>query len=224
MPLLDNLLSLIAPHACLQCGREGDLVCGWCRLEAFVPVPSRCYRCKRLSDNSATCLSCRRRAPLRHVWIATGYGGIAKDLLHAFKFERARAALQIIGSVSTEALPYMPRDTLVIPIPTATNRVRQRGYDQAVLLARYIARQTGLSYAQPLVRLTKSRQVGADRRHRLTQLERAFYLPNPEKTQKQDILLVDDVITTGATLETVARLLKQSGAKSVSALLFAQKQ
>lgn len=224
MSLLDMVFSFIAPHACLRCGKEGELLCGWCRLDAFEPIPSRCYRCKRLTDDSATCLACRRHAPLRHVWVATQYSGIAKDLLHALKFERARAALRVLGDVCQETLPYLPRNTLVVPIPTATSRVRQRGYDQGVLLARYIADQTGLAYAQPLVRLTQSRQVGADRRQRVSQLERAFYLPRPKLVKNKNILLVDDVITTGSTLEVAARLLKRSGAKSVSALLFAQKQ
>lgn len=224
MPLLDTLLSVVAPHACLVCRREGSLLCEWCVLDAFEPIPSRCYNCKRLTIDSATCVSCKRRAPLRHVWIRTQYSGVPKQLLHSFKFDRARAAAPLLAAAMGEALPYLPASTLIVPVPTATSRVRQRGYDQAVLLAQEVARQTSHNTEHAVVRLTQSRQVGSDRTHRLKQLETAFLIPKPQHIRGRDILLIDDVITTGATLQTLARNLKQNGAKSVSALLFAQKQ
>lgn len=224
MPLLDYLFSVIAPHACLVCLKDGKLLCDWCILDAFEPVPSRCYHCKRLTSDFATCLACRRRAPLRHVWVKSQYSGVAKQLLHSFKFERARSAAPVIASAMYETLPYLPVNTILVPVPTATSRVRQRGYDQAVLLARSISKHTGLNMEIVLVRLTQSRQVGADRQKRLKQLEAAFYIKKPKTIKGADILLVDDVVTTGATLEIVARNLKHAGAKSVCAVVFAQKQ
>lgn len=223
MPFLDIFFSVIAPHACLVCQKEGKLLCDWCSVDAFGPIPSRCYHCKRLTQDFATCPSCRRRAPLKHVWIKTQYLGVPKQLLHSFKFERAHSGAPLIAKAMAEVLPYLPANTIIVPVPTATSRVRQRGYDQAVLLAHDVAKQTGLKMELALARLTQSRQVGADRKKRLGQLEAAFYVAKPHKIKRADILLIDDVITTGATLETVAQELKHAGAKSICALTFAQK-
>ena len=223
MPLLDNILSVIAPHNCLVCYQEGKLVCRLCAFDAFPQLPSRCYRCKALTNDYAVCDRCRTNTSLKHVWINTSYANTAKDLLHFFKFERARSASSIIVESLDEFLPYFAEQILVVPVPTATERVRQRGYDQAALLAKGLAARRNLTYLPALTRLTHTRQVGASRKQRFEQLESAFSITRPNAIKDREILLVDDVITTGATLETLAKLLKKAGAKKVMAATFAQK-
>lgn len=222
--LFDTLLSVLAPHPCMVCGRDGSLLCDYCSSDALLPVPSRCYRCKRLTVDFATCLRCRRSTSLKHVFVRTDYEKTAKELVYALKFKRARASATVISRAMLEALPYLAPATIIVPVPTATSRVRQRGYDQAVLLSQSLARRHNLPYFRALFRITQSRQVGAARKLRLEQLRRAFYVPRVDTVQAKHILLVDDVITTGATLEAAARVMKQAGAKSVSAIVFASKQ
>jgi ComF family protein len=118
-------------------------------------------------------------------------------------------------------LPAEP-DVMVVPVPTATSRVRGRGYDQAKLLARELSRQARLPYLDCLVRSGHTHQVGASRYQRLSQLEGAFRLKDSKKVRGTRILLIDDVMTTGATLETAAGLLKAGGAGQVAAMVFAQ--
>ena len=98
-----------------------------------------------------------------------------------------------------------------------------RGYDHAALLARELARHTELTTMPVLRRVGQTRQVGATRSQRLKQLEGAFYVRRPEEIQGKKILLVDDLVTTGATLEAAARCLRLAGARTVSAVVFAQK-
>lgn len=223
MPLLDNVLSLIAPHDCLVCGREGSLLCNWCAPDAFPPVPSRCYRCQRLTSDYATCPNCRRYTALKHVWVVTQYESTAEELLHKYKFERARAGAVNIAEALNNTLPYI-KDALIVPVPTATSRVRQRGYDQVALLAREIGRRRQLAWLRAVTRLTQSRQVGANRQKRRSQLQNAFLVTKPVQVKGAQVLLVDDVLTTGATLEMVAEVLNHAGAKSIDAVVFAQKQ
>lgn len=224
MPFLERILSVFAPHNCLVCESEGKLVCGWCAQDAFQDIPSRCYRCKRLTSDSAVCLSCRRRTPLKHVWIRTEYGETAKELLRLYKYERARSADAIIAEAMNEVLPYFQPNTLIIPVPTATSRMRKRGYDHAALLARNLACSHSLLCSRAVTHLTQSRQVGASREQRLRQLKTSLMVIKPEMVKNSEILLVDDVVTTGATLETMAAILKEAGAKTINAVVFAQKQ
>jgi ComF family protein len=140
------------------------------------------------------------------------------------KFSRARAAANIVGQLTVEALPYLQAEYVVVPVPTAAKRVRQRGYDHAALIARELARHEGLTMHMLLKRLGNARQVGASREVRLTQLQGAFYVPRPERVHGKDILLVDDILTTGGSVEQAARALRQAGARSVAAVIFAKKQ
>ncbi len=116
----------------------------------------------------------------------------------------------------------LPENALLVHIPTATSRVRQRGYDQAELIARQAAKRMGLPHKGALMHLGQKQQHGASRAQRLAQLRDAFRIIRPDLIEDRHIVLVDDVITTGATLDAAAQALKAAGAKRVSALIFAQ--
>ena len=159
---------------------------------------------------------------LGYVWVATEYEGAAKDLVHKFKFERAKSAAKIIAQYLDERLPYIKPDVVVTHLPTATARARVRGYDQGELIAREFAALRGLLFLPLLARSGQSRQVGASRKQRLMQLEQSFMPVKVAFIKRAHILLIDDVLTTGATLETAAKVLKLAGAKSINAAVFAQ--
>jgi ComF family protein len=112
--------------------------------------------------------------------------------------------------------------TVVVPVPTATDRRRRRGYDQATLIARALARRQDLAHVPCLRRLGRAHQVGAGRAQRLAQLAGAFVVVRPDRIRGKHVVLVDDVITTGATFEAAARALHQAGAARVSAVTFAR--
>lgn len=223
MRLLERVLSVLAPHSCLGCGAAGTLVCPWCLPELFAPLPSRCYRCHAATADSAICPKCRRSSKLRHVWVASEYAGVSKQLIHVLKFERTQAAAAPIAKVLAAALPYFDAETIFTHIPAATSRVRMRGYDQSQLIARQLASNLSCRHSTLLQRHGQSRQVGAKRAARITQLEDAFTPLKSAMVKNARVVLVDDVVTTGATLQQAAAVLKQAGAKSIDAAVFAQK-
>jgi ComF family protein len=223
MPLLETVLSIFAPHMCVVCSTEGSLLCTVCSEFELLPVPSRCYRCKQLTRDSSVCASCRRHTALKHVWVRTEYTNVSSKLVLAYKFERARAAHQPLARVMVEALPFLPADTVIMSVPTTTSRVRERGYDHTYLIARDIAARTGLLHIRPAIRMGQVHQFGASGLQRRKQLENAFVVTKPQAINGKKILLVDDVVTTGATLETLAKTLKAAGAAHIDAVVFAQK-
>jgi ComF family protein len=222
MSVFDSLIGVLAPHDCLVCGREGGLLCGYCRPEALAALPPRCYRCQARTDDFATCRRCRRVSRLAGVWVCARYEGLAKQLVYRLKFERARVAADVIAGLMRESLPHLPAGTVVTYLPTATSRRRRRGYDQAELIARSLARQMDLPFQPLLARRGQSRQTGVGRRQRTTQPCQIFWLPRPIDSGATT-LVVDDVLTTGATLEAAATELRRAGAKKVYAAIFAQK-
>lgn len=221
MNLLERLISFIAPHNCIVCDLEGTLLCHSCMYAELPDTPGRCYRCHKLSPRQAVCKDCRKSVSLRHVWVSTDYDEIPKRLIHKFKFERAAAASQSIAVKIDHTLPDLPPYTIICHIPTARQRIRRRGYDQAEEIAKALAKIRGYRHKALLYRTGKSRQVGSGRKDRLKQLEGAFKLKTFD-LKGANVLLIDDITTTGATLEAAAKVLKKSETKTIDAAVFAQ--
>jgi ComF family protein len=116
-----------------------------------------------------------------------------------------------------------PTKYIVVPVPTATSRVRQRSFDHSAHLAQLAARKLGWRYLNALTRIGQTRQVGAERSIRLKQPADNYLVRYPNLVSGQKILLIDDVVTTGATLRAVTKALRAAGAARVDALVFAKR-
>lgn len=216
MQIIEYILDTIAPHECVGCGQEGRSFCNTCSL-ALPIIVSRCYSCQHPTEAFTTCVACRRSSFLYSVHPATTYQGHAKELVWRMKFERLSAGARSIAA--TLARSGFDSEELIVHVPTATSRVRQRGYDQAALIAKELARQTGLMYAPLLGRHGQHRQVGQSKKERKTQLKNMFLVTGEVRNKR--IVLVDDVITTGATLEACAEVLRKASAAQIRAVVFA---
>jgi len=220
--IIEQIVRIFAPHLCVGCGAEEDkLLCRACRT-ALLPVPSRCYRCKAATERYKVCLDCARHTPLEQVVVGAQYQGLAQELVHHMKYERAQAGIHEIADLLAPLLSNLPEGVVVTSVPTATSRVRARGYDHARLLARALSRLGTLPCQTLLMRMGQAHQVGASRAERLKQLQGTLRPIHAERIRGRHIVLIDDVLTTGATLETAARALKRAGAQSVGALVFAE--
>jgi ComF family protein len=154
------------------------------------------------------------------VTASTLYKGVAKQLIWKLKSNGAQSAAKVMAKRMAKIVQYNP-DAILVSVPTATSRVRQRGYDQSYLLARALARQAGLPWLKCLVRMGQAHQVGSSRAQRKQQLKDAFRVTQKRFIKDAHLILVDDVVTTGSTLEAAAKILKQNGAVRVDAITFA---
>lgn len=222
--MLRTVLNLFAPYECLICKQEGDILCETCLPHVLdsQAIPSRCFRCQKLTDNHATCVSCRRVFPLQHVWVGTPYDNTAKQLISILKFQPDRTAAPLIAGWLAQAMSHNIHD-IITYVPTSRQRVRERGFDHAQQLARHIAPQLTGTYKPLLIRNGSKRQVGARRQERLKQVEGCYMMRPDQTVAGSRVLVVDDIVTTGATLGEIARVLKKAGARSVDAVVFAQK-
>jgi ComF family protein len=154
------------------------------------------------------------------------YDGLMRDLIHDFKFRDRHDLRQLLGRWLQEAgRDVLPGATMVVPVPLGRWRLVQRSFNQAALLAQDVARTGKLQFAPlALVRVRKTRpQVGLTRLERHKNVSGAFAVPNTWKASidGQNIVLIDDVITTGATVGACATALKRAGAARVDVLALA---
>lgn len=223
---LETIIGWYAPHSCVGCGVEGALICRSC-LSDQAPARLQCYRCQQPNKRSGlTCRDCRAHG-LDAVTAAKAYGDTAKALVWCLKFQRGRSAAANMAAPMAALCRRRPGTTLVVPLPTAPGRARTRGYDQAVLLAKALARRNGFQYCPLLQRVSSVRQVGASHDERQQQMRGAFRL-HPRRarqlTAATHIILVDDVVTTGSSLESAAQTIRPANVRSIEAIVFAQAQ
>lgn len=142
-------------------------------------------------------------------------------MLWHMKFDRRRSVARIFGHCLADNLPYITEETVVTSIPTAHTRVRVRGFDQAALIARVFARQRNLAYQPLLERTNTADLIGESRQRRIKLMADSMQPLNPSPIKGKQILLIDDVLTTGASVEAAATLLRSHGAKHVDAAVIA---
>lgn len=224
MSALAEVVALVAPPACLHCraplAAGAVALCAGC-LRALPWLGDRvCHRCALPQHGGRACPAAG--APFATAWAPVAYEGTAAALLRALKF---RGAVGVAGLLAAQMAANAPSwahgaAAAVVPAPPVATRARRRGYDPAALLAAGLARRLDLPVADCLARSGRAaRQLGARRSERREPGRigvRATATPPPS------VLLVDDVHTTGATLASCARALREAGATSVHALTYAR--
>ncbi len=211
--MIDKILSLIAPHHCCGCGEIGSLLCPNCKYDITSEPFELCIACGSLANRqTGVCRSCR--VPYQKAWCVGERSDSLQRLIGDFKFQNARSAHIQLTDLLDDTLPQLPADTIIIPIPTVRSHIRERGYDHMLLIARRLAKRRGLSVQTSLQRATSTKQRGIGRRERIAQAKIAFRHDGP-LNPNQTYLIIDDVVTTGATLKYAAITLQSAGAKNI---------
>ncbi|MFH0905390.1 MAG: ComF family protein [bacterium] len=211
----------IAPSRCAGCGVVGSWLCESCAGEILWLRQQNCYRCGRLTDGGRTCDNCRRRGALTGVVVAAHFEmGPVRELVHQFKYNGAIELAPILGEMLALAARDNNLSGAVVPVPLHRKRQRDRGFNQAELLAKHVAGHLGLPYCNILRRVKPTiTQTELSRPDRMLNVSNAFICAG---SAPKEIILIDDVMTTGATLQECAKVLRGAGVKKVQGLVVAR--
>ncbi|HWT40037.1 MAG TPA: phosphoribosyltransferase family protein [Dongiaceae bacterium] len=158
-------------------------------------------------------------SPISRAFIVSQRGDALEAAINGLKFNHVKGAARELAALLHDYLPLLPRDVLLVPIPTVRSHIRQRGYDQVELIARQVAYQRGLPLERLLRRVTSTTQHRVSRRERQAQAAEAFTLRDDVDLQGKTVLLLDDIVTTGSTFSAAAKLLQEAGATVWAAAL-----
>lgn len=223
--LKGRALDIFFPRWCIGCGREGGFICDSCCRALPRIMPPLCPRCGRPQTSGVLCSSCVGwqtkingiRSPFR-------FDGVIRQAIHQLKYRNLRALAQPLAGLLQDYLATNPLSgEVLVPVPLHQKRLRERGYNQS----RQLARELGELISLPVVddclirhRLAPSQTRAVTVEERRRNVADAFSCRDGRLKDKQ-VLLLDDVSTSGATLDAGAAVLKAAGAASVWGLVVA---
>lgn len=220
---LADTRDLVFPPHCPGCGggleaAPCDQLCPGCRRDLSLPTGALCPGCGAAvaRDGATFCPGCRGRHALDDLVFAAAFAGTARELVHRFKYRADFAAGRLLGQLLAERVgrELSAGVDLVVPVPLHRRRLAGRGFNQAALLARGLSRRLGhRADLTALARVRPTRSLaGLHPGDRARELRDAFRVRRPERVAGRRVLVVDDVLTTGATVEGCCRALKAAGA------------
>jgi len=227
---LGGLASLLYPPACTICSASvepGEYLCGECESKVTRIVPPFCTKCSEPFEGAITtpfaCANCaHRRLYFETAVAAYRARGIVRHVILNFKYGRQIHLRHVIARWLAAALDDQrlrdERFDAIVPVPLHPARERERGFNQAELLAEWLSEHLSLPCHPALQRVHyTTTQTAFDRFERMQNLRGAFRLRKKADVRNLRVLLIDDVLTTGSTLSECARVLKGAGARAVYA-------
>lgn len=227
---LAPVIALLYPPACTICAvsiRSGEYLCDECEEKAARIVAPFCEKCSEPFEGAIvgpfSCANCAHRTMHFDAAVAAHRSrGVVREILHAFKYSRQIYLRHLVArwlrlAMDDERLRGR-HFNVIVPVPLHPTRQRERGFNQASLLAELLSREISVPWRPLLERVRyTTTQTALDRAERLENLHNAFRLRKNANVRDCSVLLIDDVLTTGSTLSECARVLKRAGAYSVYA-------
>ncbi|HEC78602.1 MAG TPA: ComF family protein [candidate division WOR-3 bacterium] len=208
------------PHSCLVCDKEttDGFLCNNCY--EYLPLVNSpvCRFCGRPVKKTRTCFFCKEEKYVSHgrAWML--FIPPVDNVIHHFKYRKKTDLATMLGRGMANIIladHQLKKAEKIIPVPLFWTKFLKRGYNQAALLAKTISRECDMEYADILKRIKDTKtQTRLSTEARRKNVYGAFMLKSGE-VEGKNVLLIDDVMTTGATINECARVLKQAGAKEV---------
>ena len=224
--LKGRALDIFFPRWCIGCGREGEFICDSCRRALPRIVPPLCPRCGRPQTSGILCSSCVGwQAKINGIRSPFRFDGVIRQAIHQLKYRNLRALARPLAGLLQDYLAANPLPVeVLVPVPLHQKRLRERGYNQSRQLARELGKLVNLPVVDDCLirhRLASPQTRAATVEERRRNVADAFSCRDGRLGDKR-VLLLDDVSTSGATLDAGATVLKSAGAASVWGLVVAR--
>lgn len=229
MGLLQNIISstidIILPQECIGCGRWNTWLCDVCKRSIPLYIDDLCIVCNKPAVYGLVHAGCIHKTPLTGVVASAEDTATLRNVVHCLKYEQVRCFSFFCSELIENRIsvhPYlsslmMHTDTVVIPVPLHTERLWERGFNQSEMIARHVFGD--LVRSDVMIKNKKTaQQADLDKKHRATNLHGVFEIIKPEVISGKSVIIVDDIITTGATVTELARVLYNAGAKDLWAV------
>jgi len=219
-------LDLLFPQWCVGCGKEGEFICSACHRSLPRIMPPLCPRCGKPQSSGILCPGCVSwRAEIDGIRSPFRFDGVMRHAIHQLKYRNLRALAQSMAGLMQDYLVAYPvSGELMVPVPLHQKRLRERGYNQSSLLAKELGKLINLPVVDDC--LIRRRQAPPQARAATVEERRSNVVDafscRDRRLQDKQVLLIDDVSTSGATLDACATVLKANGATSVWGLVLAR--
>jgi len=229
--LWNFVLDVLFPITCIKCGKENEWVCKSCAESIPIEMEDSCAVCKKYSFEGKTCYECKKICALSGVVRFFNYDSrLVQKTLQVVKYGYVAEALMPLLKVldahivsKFEKLGLDPRAIIFVPVPLHPRRLRERGFNQSLIIAEYFAQVTGGTVVEALARRwTRPPQVFLDEEDRVRNIKGNFKCIMPESVQDKYIFLVDDVTTTGSTLNECALTLQSAHPRDIWGIVLAK--
>ena len=218
------LLDCLFPKHCFVCQKEGEYLCSAC-FDKIELADNKCYLCGTMTQELGICSACQKLTDIDSVIVATAYdNNVAGLMVEALKYNFVEPIAPALAKLIQKRIFRDKLETIVIqktliPIPLHKKRFLERGFNQSQLLAAELSHCFQCRIESNLIKRVRytSQQAKLTRAERLVNIKEAFAVKS-FSLDLQEVILVDDVITTGSTLSGAAKVLKQAGVKKVIAV------
>lgn len=233
------VLDTIFPVECIKCGQElsfcKSYICANCDTFAGKPLSFLCPVCDARIPEGKICGPCRRKTELKRFFSAGHYKNhYLRELIHWFKYQRVKVssgqlAKFIIKAIKDnkidDAVLKNKNDFVIVPVPLHKKKLRERGFNQSQEIAMHISKELKLTLSIDTLARTRATEPQAEIQNVKTRKENVkncFACKNANAIKNKIVILIDDVYTTGSTMEECARILKKSGAKEIWGMVIAK--
>lgn len=221
-----TILDIFFPKRCVGCGREGSFICTSCLRNAKRILPPVCPRCGKPQPGGTPCPSCiSRQFDIEGIRSPFRFEGVIREAIHQLKYHNLCDISTTLAGLLGEYLHRYPvPGEVLVPVPVHPKRLRERGYNQAVLLVRKLGKIARLSIVEDCLVRTRytASQTKADSVQQRYKNVADVFACRDDRLRGKNVLLIDDVSTSGATINACAKSLKASGAGSVWGLVVAR--
>lgn len=222
--MFDLLIDLIFPRYCYYCNKEGSYLCKDC-ITSYLNInwDQRCYICGKVCSTGFMHIECKEQGYLDGLIYFTVYGKKIREIIKDVKYKFHYDVLNELGEIMAEYLKIykFSDDLILIDVPLHKHKMKYRGFNQSEVLAKIISSKTNYRFENLLSRGEDTiTQVGLNQEERWNNLREVFKVNSEHIPEK--VMIIDDVFTTGTTLNQCAKVLKENGSKEVYGFVFAK--